>query len=71
MNGGDLFIFYFFFLVSTSVVFVLISEFECSQDLSDVIDSAVNSTTFFTVSPSTVYNGVTWSRAACGSGLSR
>ncbi len=62
-----------FFLVSTSVAFVLISvaltefcaEFECfSQDLTDVIDSAVNSTTFFTVSPSTVYNGVAWSRAA-------
>ncbi len=30
----------------------------------DVIDSAVNSTAFFTVSPSAVYNGVAWSRAA-------
>ncbi len=56
-----------FFLVSTSVVFVLIpvvltefcAEFECfSQDLTDAIDSAVNSTTFFTVSPSAVYNSV-------------
>ncbi len=28
----------------------------------DVIDSAVNSTAFFTVSPSAVYNGVAWSR---------
>ncbi len=57
-----------FFLVSTSVAFVLISvaltefcaELECfSQDLTDVIDSAANLTTFFTVSPSAVYNGVT------------
>ncbi len=56
-----------FFLVSTSVAFVLISvaltefcaEFECfSQDLTDVIDYAANSTTFFIVSPSAVYNGV-------------
>ncbi len=52
-----------FLLVSTSVAFVLMSvaltEFECfSQNLRDVIDSAVNSTAFFTVSPSTVYNGV-------------
>ncbi len=51
-----------FLLVSTSVAFVLsvaLTEFECfSQDLTDVIDSAVNSTTFFTVSPSAVYNGV-------------
>ncbi len=47
-----------FFLVSTSVVFVLISvvltefcaEFECfSQDLTDVIDSAANSTTCYYV----------------------
>ncbi len=30
-------------------------EFECfSQDLTDVVDSVVNSTTFFTVSPSAV-----------------
>ncbi len=57
-----------FFLVSTSVAFVLIyvalteisTEFGCfSQDLTDVIDSAANSTTFFLVSPSAVYNGVT------------
>ncbi len=54
-----------FFLVSTSVAFVLISvaltEF-CAEFLTrfdrDVIDSALNSTTFFTVSPSTVYNSV-------------
>ncbi len=50
-----------FLLVSTSVAFVLMSvaltEFECfSQNLTDVIDSAVNSTAFFTVSPSAVYN---------------
>ncbi len=57
-----------FFLVSTSVVFVLISvaltelcaELECfSQDLTDVIDSATNSTIFFTVSFCAVHNGVT------------
>ncbi len=56
-----------FFLVSTSVAFVLISvaltefcvEFECiSQDFTEMSDSAANSTTFFTVSPSAVYNGV-------------
>ncbi len=29
-----------------------------SQDLTDVIDSAANSTTFFLVLPSAVYNGV-------------
>ncbi len=51
---------------SSSVAFVLISvaltEFcaECfSQDLTDIIDSAANSTTFFTLSPSNLYNGVT------------
>ncbi len=43
------------------------TDFECfSQDLTDFIDSAANSTTFFTVSPSAVYNGVVWSRAARG-----
>ncbi len=53
------------FLFSSSVAFVLISVAltvfcaECfSQDLTDIIDSAANSTTFFTLSPSTLYNGV-------------
>ncbi len=59
MNGRDLCLLNNVFLVSTSVVFVLISVAltelcaECeyfSQDLTDVIDSAVNSTTFFTIS---------------------
>ncbi len=48
---------------SSSVAFVLISvaltEFCFSQDLTDIIDSAANSTTFFTLSPSNLYNGVT------------
>ncbi len=55
-----------FFLVSTSVAFLIslvltefCAGFECfSQDLTDVIDSAANSTTFFTVSHSAVYNSV-------------
>ncbi len=59
-----------FFLVSTSVAFVLISValtefcagFEC---FFDVIDSAAEFD-YFTVSPSAVYNGVLWSRAARG-----
>ncbi len=37
----------------------------------DVIDSAVNLTTCFTVSTCAVYNGVAWSRAARSSGPSR
>ncbi len=62
VNGGD---WCLLNNVSTSVAFVLISvaltefcaEFKCfSQDLTDVIDSAVNSTTLYLPA---LYNGVT------------
>ncbi len=63
-----------FFLVSTSVAFVLIyvaitefcAEFECfSQDLTEVFNSAANSTSFFTVSSSALYNCVAdWEQPA-------
>ncbi len=65
VNGGDLCLlnnvfpgFHISGLISVALT-EFCAELECfSQDLTDVIDSAVNLTTFFTVSPSDVYNGV-------------
>ncbi len=53
--------------------YLVLSEGVDGEELRNynIIDSAVNSTTFFTVSPSAVYNDVVWWRAARGSGPSR